>query len=115
MIQPGTLFKGLPRRTVEIAFAWTSGPGIASLPKDTGCWSWNVDAHGPTTTILSRKKPGGALSLTASENEIALNVSAGPRKSIQVFPNGLTVRPARSAATTASVFRSPIRYRIRRM
>ena len=65
--------------TVEIAFAWISGPGIRSLPNETGCWSWNVDAHGPTTTILSLKKPGGALPRSASENEIVLNVSTGPR------------------------------------
>jgi hypothetical protein len=77
--QPGTVFRGVPRRTVEIAFAWISGPGIGSLPDETGCRSWKVEAQGPTTTILPRKKPGRVLPSRASEKETALNVSTGPR------------------------------------
>jgi hypothetical protein len=45
------------------------------------------------------------LPFSASENEIVLNVSTGPRKSIHVVPNGFTGLPvARSTVATASVF-----------
>jgi hypothetical protein len=55
LTHPGTAFSGCPPITVEMAFAWISGPGIRSFPYDTGCWSWKVDAQGPTMTILSLK------------------------------------------------------------
>ena len=50
--------------TVSSAFAWISAPGI-TRPRscDVGWTSWSDGAIGPTTTILSLKKPGGPASI----------------------------------------------------
>ena len=51
----GASRSGNSRRTVDAAFAWTSGPDISSSSAAAvGCRSWRVGAEAPTTTILSR-------------------------------------------------------------
>ena len=56
--QAGAFCRGRPSRIVATAFAWISGPGIRSSPNETGWTSCSEGAHGPTTTILPRKRPG---------------------------------------------------------
>ena len=63
LIHVGTSVSGRPRKTVEIAFAWISGPGISSRPNETGWTSCSDGAHAPTTTILLRKYPRGNVPL----------------------------------------------------
>ena len=59
LTQRGTSCQRQAARTVAIAFAWISGPGISSCPNETGWTSWSDGAEAPTTTILLRKNPGG--------------------------------------------------------
>ena len=56
VIEEDTLWSGKPRSAVEIAFACTSAPDIAS-EVEVGWMSCRDVADGPTTTILSRKAP----------------------------------------------------------
>ncbi len=78
--QPGALVSGLPRSAVQIAFAWTSGPGMRSLPLVGVAWkSWRLGAVAPTTTILPRKTPAGTPPRSTCQNGTLRNVPAPPR------------------------------------
>ena len=56
--QPGTERSGTPSRTVAIAFAWTSAPGISSPPYGVCLTSWRTGEVAPTTTILPLSRSG---------------------------------------------------------
>ena len=76
--QPGASRRGSPSRIVATAFAWISGPGIRSSPNETGWTSCSDGAQGPTTTILSLKKPGSNFPSSTRENETEGIVPTGP-------------------------------------
>jgi hypothetical protein len=85
--------------------AWISAPGWRSRPvtavASTSC---SEGAVAPTTTILSRKKPGGVRPLTAREKDTERIVPGGPCQSIQASlpPSSERVifRPATVSAVT---------------
>ncbi len=76
--QPADFSSGRPSRIVAIAFAWISGPGISSSPKETGWTSCSEGAHGPTTTILPLKRPGSNCPRDTFENGTDGIVPTGP-------------------------------------
>ena len=79
---------GRPCSAVQIAFAWTSAPGISSSPPTGVEWtSRSVGAVAPTTTMWSRIMSAGTRPLTTSANETVGIVPGGPRKSIQALPS----------------------------
>ena len=54
----GRLRSGKPRRAVEIAFAWISGPDMTA-PVGVAWMSWSDGAVAPMTTTLSLNMLGG--------------------------------------------------------
>ena len=71
---------GSPRRTVEIALAWTSPPAMtSSLLVGTGWTSCSFGAEAPTTTTRPRKASAGNRPRSTRENEYVGTVPGGPR------------------------------------
>ena len=105
---------GRPCSAVQIAFAWTSAPGISSSPP-TGveCTSRRVGAVAPTTTMRSRIMLAGTRPLHhVDERDGAGSCPGGPRKSIQALPSrkpsaGGGCPWSRSAVTTAMLSSLP--------
>ena len=80
-------WSGSPRRIVEIASAWISGPLISSAPEvEVAATSCSDGATAPTTTILSRNAEAGTRPRSTRENEYCVSVPGGPWKSIQASP-----------------------------
>ena len=77
--QSGAVRSGRPCMSVQIAFAWISGPDISSLPADVACRSCSAGAVAPTTTILPRSSRGSIWPFTSAENEYVGIVPLGPR------------------------------------
>ena len=67
---------GKPCSTVQIEFAWTSGPDMPA-PVAVAWMSWSDGAVGPITTILPLKKSLGILPAYTSPNDTFWNVPAG--------------------------------------
>ena len=112
-------WSGSPRRIVEIASAWISGPLISSAPEvEVAATSCSDGATAPTTTILSRNADAGTLPRSTRENEYCFSVPGGPWKSIQASPPsnaGTGRRVASSAPTTPNPSRPSTSYGICRM
>src|SRR5438105_2544200 len=77
LIAVGASRSGKPRRTVEIAFAWISLPGIDCVV-GVGWLSWRFAIIEPTMTILPRKTEGLILPLRTCQNGIVGTVASGP-------------------------------------
>src|ERR1044071_4140224 len=87
---------GKPCSTVQIAFAWTSGPDMP-VPVAVAWMSWRDGAVAPITTTLSWKVDAGTWPRRTRENDTEGIEPGGPAKSIHAFDpcsaDGLTFRP----------------------
>ena len=70
---------GVPRSSVEIAFAWISAPDISSsYDIDVEWTSCRLGADGPMTTSLPRKAEAGTLPASTREKEYVGMVPGPP-------------------------------------
>ena len=78
-IGSGALRSGKPRRAVEIALAWISGPDISPSPVvGVGCTSCRLGAEAPITTVRPRNRESLRRARSACENDTVVNVPGGP-------------------------------------